>query len=528
MPNFVFVDQNASKDAAARKRIRSHAMVDFRRRQRQERKSSGKNEQPSRITSNSRRESSGDIGHQRISRMTRFRIVRPSSAGVRSEDTSSDSVLDDESLETGSSGIDRHNLLSSTAIVPLSSRSEERQEDLSLLPGSLTSSWNRVHMQNKFCDLFYPDGRNAIHDLFESIRPVSWAEQLTVNAGDALCTLQVAIIRSDRRMLQASIKLQNMALRRLRDTVNRTGRHQSTDSLIGAVYYLLKWESLMAMSWSSPTWQYHYDALLRLLYNEKSSIGSGASEPPKFLRFTFCYALSMGLVTRRPVHWIPMERRKQPVLISAALEVPSCIAALDAALASQMPADRVQRTITSGLALRSKLLTLLSTYPPTFPGDTLYHLEDISRFVDFDAALSNNVQSLYQQVFSFSSFETAIGLKTLWTSLLVLDQTLLNVHRQPKIDLDAIFTRDFLSLETNIEDWVDKLCRTIPYFTLPSCKFSGALCIMEPLHFVSEYFQSKGSRLHLEWCKCIRDYMVPGHRVARLFEMSDSSDAPTL
>lgn len=414
-------------------------------------------------------------------------------------------------------------LLSDTT---LNSRPSDTQEDrphiqaevLCSLPRTLTSSYNRLHMRDSFCRLFYPEGREGTHDLFHQVYPATWAERLTLDTSDALCTLQVAISHTDREMLHASLKLHDLALRRLQSAVSRHARSSSPGSLVGAVYYLLKWESLMATSWDSPAWQFHLGALLKLLSQTKAEGHSKYSTPPRFLNFTFCYAMGKGLLSRKGVPWASVFQHQQSQLISSAFQVPPCLEQLDAARDHRSHPEQAKAAIEDGLRVRILLLEAISSYSLSSDRDNFLHAVDMSHYPDFEATLDGVLVKLYSTVYFFSSFEVALALKTLWTSLLVLDRTLSDLQQQYIPEVPGLGASDFSYLQAEIEmdECADHICRTLPYFSRPECKTSGALCIMEPLHFIYNHFSERNALHHMEWCRRARDAMVPGYKITRM------------
>lgn len=374
-------------------------------------------------------------------------------------------------------------------------------------------------MRDTFCDLFYPAGSGGTHDLFYKVGTAPWAEQLTLDASDALCSLQVAVTYKDRKLLHASMQLHDSALRRLQNSFGRIKRPSAAEHFMGAVYYLLKWESVVATSLDSPAWQFHLGALLIILRLKAAADHTKHSELPGYLNFTFFYAVDVGLLSRKSVPWASVYQKLGSQLVSPALQVPPCLAILDATRTCRDRPKQVSKAIEHGFAVRQVLLDAISDYSSSSEGDRSFYPLAISHFPAFEAALGSALAELYPEVYLFGSFEAALALKTLWSCLLVLDQTLADLLQQYNMsDLASFQAAD---LETEMNGCADHLCRSLPYFSNPECKTSGALCSQEPLQFAGDYFQSRGATRHIAWCSRISNAILLGCIVSRMLREVD-------
>lgn len=144
-----------------------------------------------------------------------------------------------------------------------------------------------------------------------------------------------------------------------------------------------------------------------------------------------------------------------------------------------------------------------------------FEIVNMSHFASLETTLGSDLSKVYPTAYLFSSFEIALALKTLWTSLLVLDRALLDVQQQYMFHFEGFGAGDFDDMEIDIEinECADHICRALPYFSRSECKSSGVLCSMEPLHFLHLHFQTRNATRHLEWCRKLKEAIVPGYKL---------------
>jgi hypothetical protein len=527
MPNFIFVDSKSTQEPGARRTVRSQAMRDFRRRQRLG------------LISEADQNTSA-VCHATTTRTPVALLPKHGPTkdvldyGIQSLSLEQHASLVKKSLEPPPP---RERLpwefSCGTCLWPDAPKyngkytgSRTRQDERSAetgtvisLPGTLTPWYHRHHMRDTFCDLFYPAGSGGTDDLFYKMRPAPWAEQLTLDASDALCLLQVAVAYKDRKLLQASMQLHDSALQRLRSSFRRIKRPSSAEHFIGAVYYLLKWESVVATSLSSAAWQFHFGALSTILRLKGVADPTETSELPGYLRFTFFYAVDAGLLSRKSVPQASVYEKLDSRLVSPALRVPPCLAVLDAARKCQNRPKQVSKAIGHGFAVRQVLLEAISDYSSSSEGRSSFCSVAIAHYPPFEAALDSDVVELYPTVYIFSSFVAALALKTLWSCLLVLDQTLADLLQQH--NMPELRRLHAAGLEREMDDCANHLCRSLPFFSNPESKTSGLLSSQEPLQFAGGHFKSRGAARHVAWCSRVSEAIILGCKISRMLKGED-------
>ena len=398
---------------------------------------------------------------------------------------------------------------------------------------------NRIRIQMAFCNLFFPVGWNSLHGLFEdsraamTIRSLTAADRIMIEAGDALCTLQLAISSSDRPMLFESMRMYGQVLRRFQLAIERTRVSQGLDSLIAAVYFLLKCESFLCPSWSSPGWMQHTQALVKLINAVFAADESPGAGRWAFLGFSYIYALSYGLCAKKSLPYAPWTRNDDSPHHSPhhiALRVPASLEALEIVRKRDRGPDRTRAAVREALKLQAQLQDGLfawsmssSATTPVPPCSTV----SIDVFPEFMATIGPPHATLFPSVYYFSDFSAILPYRTVWNSLIVLGESLLKLRRERWYLIPMVYLKELDRLDDDMEKCADDICRIMPYCCQPFFGGSGRICLAEPLYHLEQYYERIGAMKHLAWCQAVREKMMLGSMVARLAAPPEPDTAPS-
>jgi hypothetical protein len=385
---------------------------------------------------------------------------------------------------------------------------------------------NRIQVRGAFCDLFFPSDRQAkssVVRLFDGAPDKSPSTSAATAAGDALSLLQLGVSGSDRGLILEAHRRYGMALKQLRKDLDETQSQAPTSDMTIAVYLLTIYAVYHSTDFASGSWSSHEVALLKLLLLGKVSADEPGSAASKFLQWRMVgmpmHALSYGLIHKRSVLFDPSKwtnalgKQTFPLTIIVLL-IPGCLERLESIMKRQEGPEALAVAVQQAFDLRAEMHNCIHEFS-TVAAHPPYHDVSIEQYPAFENTVKGLVY-LYPSVLQFADLPTAQHARIFWTSLMVLDETLLSLPQSMVKSLQPEVKDAIAALEIEVETCVANLSRSLPYFTSLRAGTVGSLSAFETLHHVELHFRKKSVRLHVEWCCRVKDRFVPGYRIARI------------
>ena len=342
-------------------------------------------------------------------------------------------------------------------------------------------------------------------------------------AGDALACLQIGVSGSDRGMLIEAHKRYGIAITRLRSELDVAGSGPPKSDMTIAVYLLTACEVYHSTDFASDHWTSHELALLKLLLAAKSQTGDFELAASRFLQWRYVgfpmYALSYGLIQKRSVlfdrpKWNNALGKQRFPLTVTLLYVPGCLERVEAARKQRGNPRELSNAVRQALDLRAEMhdrmmeSSMAAHAPPSY-------FVDLGQYPAFEQAVGD-LASLFPEVLCFHDLAAGQHARIFWTTLLVLNETILGLSPEELTTLDANTSEDVDSLIVEVESCIDNLCRSLPCFTSVEAGTVGSLSAFETVHHLEQYFEKHSMPEYVEWCGRVKERFVPGYRIARI------------
>lgn len=398
-----------------------------------------------------------------------------------------------------------------------------------------------VQLQQTFIDSYFSSGVVSSHrqyfNIFYWLSPHSGAMSAS---RDALCLIHLGSRRRDFRLVHEGQRRHFAAIHCLRQDLARPGAVED-DAVLGANYTLGQTSVFMAVGHQS---QYltHMAGLQELLLKRG----------PESMRTPFAQALLYnirplsvmnGLVSRKPLfvaerNWIEAARKglTGEVTISVemtdlSLQIPGLLQRADVLLAGTKR-TKVKAGERDIIALLTELMKvehglqswLLKFYNRTGAERSPYRLSRLADDSFFRGGLGG-LAHIFPMTIQFPAFLSATTHVWIWTCLLVIRQTMLDVaalHPYPTVRPQNQET----SLTASIDECAVNLCQSIAYLIHTDHASCGIVACSPVLHFSAQWFERQGDTHRLMWVRHVREFLQRDVLLGGGYDTSINVDRP--
>lgn len=329
---------------------------------------------------------------------------------------------------------------------------------------------------------------------------------------DALCLIHLGARHDDERLLTEGRKIHCVALRLIRESLNKPKDH-SSDSILGACYTIAHCQIYQEIAELGRGWRIHMDGLYYLLETR----GPGSLSSP-FARAIFHnirqIAVMDQLLKRKRSFlssqpWLDiMDSAQHPAfdLTNIALKISELLEDADQVVntwdkstsCSQRKLVELDHTYRS---MEDNLIRWLSNFcDRAATTRVLYRVDSISHYPRFERRCGTSVP-LVRHVYTFTSLLSATVHSYVWVCLLALHMSFAQI---------AILTEPSCTRRTSVEvgqnadECASHLCRSLAFLTLQEHRSAGLLACSGPLYWAEIWYKSQNAIESLRFCQRIR------------------------
>lgn len=357
---------------------------------------------------------------------------------------------------------------------------------------------------------------------------------------DALCMIHIGSRRRNFELVHEGQRRHVAAMGFLRQDLARPGPVED-DAVLGANYTLGQAEVFMAVSRTNPQYMTHMAGLQQLLLKR----GPESMKRPfaKALLYNIrSVSVMHGLMQRKPLflaekRWMDAGKNgwQGEVTISVeltdlSLQIPGLLQRADAMTAvSKTKKKAGEFEIVELLTELSKLEVaiqkwLLKFYRLTRAEASPYRLSSISNY-PFLRAGCGGLAHVFSSMIDFPAFLSATTHVWVWTCLLIIRQTVLDVaalHPYPIVRAQ----NQNAALEVTIDECAINLCSSIAYLIHPDHASNGIVACGPALHFSALWFERQGHTQRLIWARHVREFLQRDVLLGGGYDSSINIDRP--
>ena len=402
-------------------------------------------------------------------------------------------------------------------------------EEVAKPPGPVNISERQVHrvqLLSTFLDLYLPKrydkSLTSSFDYIAELPQIDLASPLLQTSIDTLCLAELGSLYEDERCLRESQARYVRALPMLANELARPpSRRMRSDHILAAIAVLTMCELFDAIAQGNGTgrgWISHVNGAqqyIKAMGPDKINSHFGWLLFHNVRHSSMC----MGFVKRQGVFfaepkWLKLtaehaKHNQFVALYDITLQIPGVLERVDNLKVS----EDFQQDHGSVCAEMCRLRNELEDWLHKFYTDRsiqCYKIVDVRDMKEFARLCLDRT---FQTVFSFQSTQSCSQQQLFWTSCLILDFTLLSMHRRmfdssrdPRIRLKALTSRSEADIERDMFVAATSYCRSLPFCCEPETASVGRIGTFL-LRLVQNYFEQSGHCRELEWCTAVREML---------------------
>ena len=395
---------------------------------------------------------------------------------------------------------------------------------------------NKAHMiqlQQAFLNSYFSPSILASHNAYFRIFYWDTPSSAALSAArDALCLIHIGSRKKDPRLLHEGQRRNIAAITCLRQDLARNLEAAIVDDAVLAANYTLgQAEVFLAVSHPNSQYVTHMSGLLMLLVRR----GPGSIRSP-FARALLYnirpVSVMHGLLGRKGMFLAECEWRDAARLgwdgretlaveiTDLSLMVPGLLERADGLARRKSEGDGRGKGRGKGKTMEAEVVDLLTElsklelglqnwilkfYRATNATASPYRLRSISHYPLLLTA-SGTLSHVFPSMFEFPAFLSATTHVWLWTTLLVIRQTILDVaslHPYPIVRAQ----NQNATLAASVDECAMNLCQTIGFLVNPAHASNGLLACSPALYFSERWFDRQGQSERVAWTMGVRQFL---------------------
>lgn len=329
---------------------------------------------------------------------------------------------------------------------------------------------------------------------------------------DALCLIHLGARHDDERLLNEGRKIHCVALRLIRESLNKPKDH-SSDSILGACYTIAHCQIYQEIAELGRGWRIHMDGLYYLLEMRGSDSLSSPFARAIFHNIRQIAVMDQLLKRKRSFlssqPWLDiMDGAQHPAfeLTNIALKISELLDNADQVIttwdkSSACLQRKLVELVHTYTTLEDNLIRWLSNfYDRAATTRVLYKVDSISQYPRFEQRCGNSAP-LVRHVYTFTSLLSATVHTYVWICLLALRMSFAQITALTE---PSSMRRTFVAVVQDANECASHLCRSLAFLSLQEHRSAGLLACSGPLYWAEIWYESRNEIERVQFCKRIR------------------------